>query len=346
MRVVVVGAGFAGLMAAYRLLLAGHEVVVLEARDRVGGRVWSQELTPGDPRTVIERGAEFVLDGYSVMRTVLAELGLDLADTVMSYYQREYRGGPAAAAEEVARCAAAVAATAAEAAPGTSLAQVVADWPACRRRWRRTCPASRSPTVSAPASWPPRRSATSLEGSGPGRPGGWPAVTSGWPGSWPPASDIRAAELPGPGHPARPAGGAGAHRRRGKLPARRSSSRCRMAVLRRLPFAPGVPDACLRAWRRAGLAHNAKLHMPLARPAAPSAVQSVPGKFWTWTAADATGQVQPVLHSFGGTEAGLAALACPDGGAARGRPEARPGRPEARPGRPAPRPSVPNWRSM
>jgi monoamine oxidase len=32
-------------------------VVVLEARDRVGGRVWSQELVPGDPRTVVERGA-------------------------------------------------------------------------------------------------------------------------------------------------------------------------------------------------------------------------------------------------------------------------------------------------
>ena len=70
MRVVVAGAGFAGLMAAYRIAQAGHEVVVLEARDRVGGRVWSQELVPGDPRTVVERGAEFVLDGYDLMRSV------------------------------------------------------------------------------------------------------------------------------------------------------------------------------------------------------------------------------------------------------------------------------------
>jgi monoamine oxidase len=38
-------------------------------------------------------------------------------------------------------------------------------------------------------------------------------------------------------------------------------------------------------------------------------VQSGPGRFWTWTAADQTGQVQPVLHAFSGTEAGLAALA-------------------------------------
>ena len=95
MRVVVVGAGFAGLIAAWRLAQGGCDVLVLEARDRVGGRVWSQELIPGDPRTVIERGAEFVLDGYDVLRGLLGEVGLDLADTVMSYYERELRGGDA-----------------------------------------------------------------------------------------------------------------------------------------------------------------------------------------------------------------------------------------------------------
>jgi monoamine oxidase len=89
-----------------------------------------------------------------------------------------------------------------------------------------------------------------------------------------------------------------------------------MAVLRGLPFSPPLPEAHRGAWRRAGLAHNAKLHVPLTRAAAPSAVQSVPGKFWTWTAADATGQVQPVVHAFGGTEEGLAALAVADGPAA------------------------------
>src|SRR5689334_5962559 len=130
MRVVVAGAGFAGLMAAWRLTQAGCEVVVLEARDRAGGRVWSQELIPGDPRTVIERGAEFVLHGYEVMREVLADLGLELADTGMSYYQREPRDGASpVSAAEVGECAAWVGPHAAAAPPGTSLADVTAGWP-------------------------------------------------------------------------------------------------------------------------------------------------------------------------------------------------------------------------
>ena len=90
-----------------------------------------------------------------------------------------------------------------------------------------------------------------------------------------------------------------------------------MAVLRdKLPFSPGFPQIRREAWRRAGLAHNAKLHVPLTRPAAASAVQSVPERFWTWTATDASGEVQPVVHAFGGTEAGLAALAVAEGSAA------------------------------
>jgi monoamine oxidase len=45
--VVVVGAGYAGLTAALRLTQAGRSVVVLEARDRVGGRVYTETLPDG-----------------------------------------------------------------------------------------------------------------------------------------------------------------------------------------------------------------------------------------------------------------------------------------------------------
>jgi len=44
MRVVIIGAGFAGLMAADRIVRSGQQVIVLEARDRVGGRVWSPQF--------------------------------------------------------------------------------------------------------------------------------------------------------------------------------------------------------------------------------------------------------------------------------------------------------------
>src|SRR5215469_6137046 len=127
MRVVVLGAGFAGLMAADRIARSGRQPVVLEARDRVGGRVWSQQLLPSDERTVVERGAEFVLDGYDVMRATLAELGLKLADTTMSYYAREPRGGAPTMLADVAACAKAVEVAASAAKPGTSLADLISD---------------------------------------------------------------------------------------------------------------------------------------------------------------------------------------------------------------------------
>src|SRR2546423_2428971 len=47
--VCVVGAGYAGLTAARRLHQGGKSVVVLEARDRVGGRIWTQHLPDGSP---------------------------------------------------------------------------------------------------------------------------------------------------------------------------------------------------------------------------------------------------------------------------------------------------------
>jgi monoamine oxidase len=57
-RVVVIGAGFSGLAAAYELSRAGYEVTVVEARNRVGGRVISfSDLVPGK---IVEGGAELI----------------------------------------------------------------------------------------------------------------------------------------------------------------------------------------------------------------------------------------------------------------------------------------------
>src|SRR3954447_571397 len=55
--VAIVGAGLAGLTAARELVKRGHSVVVLEARDRVGGRTFNHKLADGQ---AIEAGGEFV----------------------------------------------------------------------------------------------------------------------------------------------------------------------------------------------------------------------------------------------------------------------------------------------
>jgi monoamine oxidase len=55
--VAIVGAGLAGLTAARDLVKAGHSVVVLEARDRVGGRIFNHKLPDGQ---AVEAGGEFV----------------------------------------------------------------------------------------------------------------------------------------------------------------------------------------------------------------------------------------------------------------------------------------------
>lgn len=55
--VIVIGAGVAGLAAARRLHDAGRNVLVCEARDRIGGRVWSDT---SDPTCAIELGGEYI----------------------------------------------------------------------------------------------------------------------------------------------------------------------------------------------------------------------------------------------------------------------------------------------
>lgn len=72
--VVVVGAGVAGLAAARALVEAGRRVVVLEARDRIGGRI----LTVRDARTPlpVELGAEFLHGSAEATARVLSEAGL------------------------------------------------------------------------------------------------------------------------------------------------------------------------------------------------------------------------------------------------------------------------------
>lgn len=72
-RVVVLGAGVAGLAAAHQLLLDGVEAVVLEARDRLGGRVWTDRHFADFP---VELGAEFIHGDRAALWSWVDRLGL------------------------------------------------------------------------------------------------------------------------------------------------------------------------------------------------------------------------------------------------------------------------------
>ncbi|OGA54516.1 MAG: hypothetical protein A3F74_05840 [Betaproteobacteria bacterium RIFCSPLOWO2_12_FULL_62_58] len=76
--VVIIGAGAAGLAAAAELARCGQSVLVLEARDRIGGRVWTRH-EPGLP-VPVELGAEFIHGRPAATFSLLRKAGVTAVD--------------------------------------------------------------------------------------------------------------------------------------------------------------------------------------------------------------------------------------------------------------------------
>jgi NADPH-dependent 2,4-dienoyl-CoA reductase/sulfur reductase-like enzyme len=76
--VVIIGAGVAGLAAAERLVARGRNVTILEARDRIGGRIWT--LREPELPVPIELGAEFLHAEAKETRDVARRAALGVVD--------------------------------------------------------------------------------------------------------------------------------------------------------------------------------------------------------------------------------------------------------------------------
>jgi len=82
--VVVAGAGLSGLTAAYALQRREAEVTVFEARDRIGGRVWTQRDGFAEGQHA-EAGADLINGRQSTIRRLVTDLGRRQAEIVADF---------------------------------------------------------------------------------------------------------------------------------------------------------------------------------------------------------------------------------------------------------------------
>lgn len=82
-KIVIVGAGLAGLTCAYRLKQAGITATIYEASERVGGRCWTRRGYFQDEQ-IVERGGELIDTCHKEIQELAKELDLELDHLIMS----------------------------------------------------------------------------------------------------------------------------------------------------------------------------------------------------------------------------------------------------------------------
>lgn len=84
MKVLVAGAGWAGLAAAVELTKSGHQVTVIEASRTVGGRARALEVQlPNGEKTTLDNGQHILIGAYSETLRLMREVGVNLQDVLM-----------------------------------------------------------------------------------------------------------------------------------------------------------------------------------------------------------------------------------------------------------------------
>src|SRR5215208_6224948 len=81
-RVIIVGAGMAGLVAGYELLRAGHNPVIIEAQNHVGGRVHTLR-EPFAPGLYAEAGAMRIPRAHELTMAYVDKFALNVSDFTM-----------------------------------------------------------------------------------------------------------------------------------------------------------------------------------------------------------------------------------------------------------------------
>jgi monoamine oxidase len=303
MRACIVGAGFAGLAAADRLTSAGVQVEVIEARARVGGRVWSETLPNG---AVVEKGAEFILDGYDVVRALAARLGLEMVPTGMAYGDRDPRGGPPVDSAELLQASADLA-DLARAHPRRSMGDLLADAaisPGIQAALDARLSISTGHEASQLAAHLAAHTSSTFSRTESARIAGGNSRLAHKlaEGLGAPVKTNHAASRVTWNSASVTVAGEGF-----TIDADIALMTVPTTVIDDIVFDPMLPASKLHAHRTVDYGHAAKLFVPLAKTPPPSAVMSVTDRFWCWTAV-AGGSVQPVVSCFAGSAPALERL--------------------------------------